>query len=243
MNIAILDDEPSDLAIVETYLKNFIHEKYPAEESAVTIKTFTSAIELLTNFAPGQYDLMIFDVRMNEISGMQAAGIVRNRGDNEVKIVFLTNSGDYLLEGYRVFASGYILKPISEHLDDFNKTFDFIFSKIFVEQKEILIRSDRVEISVPYRNFCYADIDEHHRLCVHLPDREIKTAMTYIECQTILSEDPRFLECYHRIIINMDYVKSMGKDIFTLKDGTIIPISQRKIKEVKKKYMHWLAHR
>ena len=243
MNIAILDDEPSDLAIAETFLKKFIREKYPAEESAVTIKTFTSAIELLRNFAPGQYDLMIVDIRMKEISGMQAAGIIRNRGDNEVKIVFLTNSDDYLLEGYRVFASGYILKPIEEHLDDFNKTFDFIFSKIFIEQKEIVIRSDRVEISVPYKNIFYADINEHHRLCVHLPDREISTAMTYLELQTILLKDPRFLECYHRIIINMDYVKSMGKDIFTLKDGTIIPISQRKFKEVKAKYMHWLAHR
>lgn len=243
MNIAIVDDELEDLKVAENFLKKFIHEKYPDEESAINIETFSRAKDIILTFKPGKYVLMILDIRMEEISGMQAARIVRSRGDDDVKIIFLTSSGDYLLDGYRVFATGYLLKPLTEHVEEVEKTFDFVFSKIFVKQKEISLRVDRVEISVPYKNFLYADIDEHHLLRVHLPEREIVTTMTYLECQSILSEDARFLECYHRIIINMDYVKSMGKENFIMKDGTIIPISKRKMKEVKVKYMSYLAHR
>lgn len=242
MNIAIVDDDLQDLKDTEKILKNFIHQNYPDHESEISIQTFSRALDLLVNFSVGQYEIILLDIRMENISGMQAAKIIRNRGDDDAKIIFLTSSGDYTLDGYRVFAAGYILKPIEENIEDFNETFSHVFSKIFVVEKEITLPVDRIEISVPYKKFFYADIDENHRLCVHLHERKIVTSMTYLECYTILSEDPRFLECYHRIIINMDFVKSMDKENFILKDGTIIPISQRKKKEVKAKYMSYLAH-
>ena len=243
MNIAIVDDNLQDLSSAEFYLKNFIQQNYPEQEAEIFIKTFSRAIDLLKDFSAGQYEIILLDIRMKNITGMQAANIIRNRGDDNAKIVFLTSSDDYTLDGYRVFAAGYILKPLSENIVDFNKTFSHIFSKIFVEEKELILTVDHIKISVPYKKIFYADIDENHRLCVHLQDRKIVTTMTYLECFAILSEDPRFLECYHRIIINMDFIKFMDKDNFIMKDGTLIPISQRKKKEVKSKYMSYLTHR
>lgn len=243
MEIAIVDDDPSDLFMAKTYLKKFIHENYPDEETAITIKTFSKAKDMILSFTPGQYAVMLLDIRMNEITGMQAARIVRGRGDDNVKIIFLTSSDDYLLDGYRVFASGYIMKPLREHVAEFETTFSFVFSQIFVKQKEFLITVNHVEVSVPYKIISYIDIDEHHKLCIHLADKKLVTTMTYLSCYEILSEDDRFLECYHRIIVNMDHIKTMANEDFILHDGTIIPISQRKRKEVKAKYMHYLAHR
>ena len=242
MNIAIVDDDFNDLSTAELFLQNFIQNNYPDKKFSINIQTFSRAIDLLTNFHPNQFDLILLDIKMKNVSGIQAAKIIRNQ-DDDVKIIFLTSSDDFLLEGYRVFASGYILKPLNQNIDDFYKTFSHIFSKIFVDDKEIILRVDRVEISVPYKNIFYADIDENHHLCVHLEDRKIVTTMTYLEFLAILSDDKRFLECYHRIILNMDFVKSMGKDDFILKNGEIIPISQRKKKDVKAKYMYYLAHK
>lgn len=243
MNIAIVDDNLEDLSSAEFYLQNFIHQNYPEHAANISIKTFSRAIDLLKNFSAGQYEIILLDIRMKNITGMQAANVIRNRGDDNAKIVFLTSSGDYTLDGYRVFAAGYILKPLIENLEDFNKTFSHIFSKIFVEEKEIILPVDRINISVPFKKIFYADIDENHRLCVHLQERKIVTTMTYLECFAILSEDTRFLECYHRIIVNMDFIKFMDKDDFILKDGSIIPISQRKKREVKSKYMSYLTRR
>jgi len=61
--------------------------------------------------------------------------------------------------------------------------------------------------------------------------------------QEMLSGDDRFLECHHRIIINMEQVRRMEAEEFTMKEGSRVPISQRRKKEAKTAYMHYIAHR
>ncbi len=244
MNIAIVDDEISELNAAELYLRSFIQKNYPEIYSEVTIQTFSNTNEFLNVFKPGLFQLVILDIRMEEIDGLQAAQIIRARGDDDVNIVFLTSSDDFILNGYRVFAVGYFLKPISNHEDDFSRTFEHIFPKIFKNTPEIALNVSGNEIFVPNRNILYIDIDYRHRLCVYLADgKKFVTANNYSEIQPILLADERFLECYHRIIVNMDYIKSMEPDDFILMDGTSIPISQRKKKEVKVKFMRYFAHK
>ena len=101
-----------------------------------------------------------------------------------------------------------------------------------------------MNISVPLRKILYVDIDYRHRLCVYLADgKKFVTADRYVDIAETLLADEKFLECYHRIIVNMDYVKSMESDDFILLDGTSIPISQRKKREVKVRYMRYFAHK
>ena len=244
MNIAIVDDESFELYTAKKYLLQYIHKHWAEYESEINIDTYTCAKDLLKIFHAGMYQLIILDICMPEINGMQTAQVIRARGDNEVNIVFLTGNDDYTLNGYRVFAVGYFMKPITNHADDFTKTFEHIFPKIFKRNPELLIHVESADISVPYRNILYIDIEDNHRLCVHLIDKKkFLTLNSYAELQEILTADERFLECYHRIIINMDYVKAMESDDFVLINDTRIPISRRKKKEVKVKYMRYLAHK
>lgn len=243
MNIAIVDDEQIELYAAKTYLKKYIRDNWADFESTINIETFSCAKDLLMTYKPGMYQLVILDICMAEINGMQAAQIIRARGDNEVNIVFLTANDDYILNGYRVFAVGYFMKPITNHAAEFAKTFEHIFPKLCKKNPELRLNVDGTEVAVPYRNILYADIDEHHKLCVHLVDKKLTTPNSYSEVWEILAQDERFLECYHRIVINMDYVKSMERDDFLLIDDTKIPISQRKKKEVKVKYMHYFANK
>ena len=241
MNIAIVDDERIELETAKYYVRKYLRGHYPQEEPTVNIDTFTCAEDLLKGYKPGAYQLVILDICMPEMDGLQAAQMIRARGDNEVQIVFLTGNDDYILNGYRVFAVGYFIKPITNHADEFAKTFEHIFPKLCRKTPEIIFNVDGEEVSVPYRNIFYVDIEEHHKLCVHLTDGKILTDNSYVEVWEILSKDERFLECYHRIIVNMDYIKLMKSDDFVLLDGTLIPISQRKKKDVKVKYMRYFA--
>lgn len=244
MNIAIVDDEIMELKAAEFYLHNFIKKNYSKLYSEIDIQTFSSANDFFKVYEPGLFQLVILDIMMEEIDGLQTAQIIRARGDDEVNIVFLTANDEFVLNGYRVFAVGYFIKPISNHEDDFANTFDYIFQKILKRTSEITFSVTGADISVPFRNIFYIDIDYRHRLCVYLADgKKFVTANSYSEVHEILSADERFLECYHRIIINMDYVKSMEPDDFTLLDGTSIPISQRKKKEVKVKFMRYFANK
>ena len=187
---------------------------------------------------------MILDICMPEFDGMQVAQVIRARGDDDANIVFLTANDNFVFNGYRVFAIGYFIKPITNHAQEFAKTFEHVLNKINNKVPELTLTADGATFSVPLRNVLYVDIDYRHRLCVHLADgKKFVTADKYADLAKVLLADERFLECYHRIIINMDYVKSMEHDDFILMDGTSIPISQRKRREVKIGYMRYFAHR
>ena len=243
MKIAIVDDERDELISAETYLRQYLRENWAEDEPNIQIETFSCAKDLLKIFKPGMYQLVILDIRMPEINGMQTAQIIRARGDNEVNIVFLTSSDDYILNGYRVFAVGYFMKPITNRADEFAKTFKHIFPKFCKKNPELVLNVDGNEVLIPYGNIFYVDIEDGHRLCVHLADRKILTMNSYADIWEILSQDERFLESYHRIILNMDYVKLMKEDDFILINDALVPISKRKKKEVKVKYMRYFARK
>ena len=241
MKIAIVDDEPIDLSTTRAYLCRYIETRYPAAVADMSIDAFAGGEEFLAVFRPGTYDLLILDIRMDNMSGIAAAQIVREQ-DDEVDIVFLTGSEDYLLEGYRVFAVGYFLKPLARNAAIFSKTFEHIFPRIAERGRKLAVRADGAQIEVSYRQICYVDINENHQPCIHLPKRDIITSMSYNDFMPLLS-DRCFMECYHRIIVNMEFIKSMKQDDFILRTEHIVPISRRMKKEAKARYMSYLAHR
>ena len=241
MNIAVVDDLADDLLAAKTFLTNYLEKNFAEVVANVQIKTFSDPEDFLSDFKPEKFDMLILDIFMKPLNGIQVAQIVRNQ-DKDVSIIFLTTSDDFILEGYKVFAVGYFLKPLSENLDQFAKTFRYIFPKLVENQKKLSIRVGKSEILIPYKNILYIDLDERHHLQIHLPNKHFSANMSYDECFNILKNDSRFVECYHRILLNMNFIKRMDSDDFILTDGTKIPISKRKSKESKLKYMNHLIN-
>mgnify|MGYP002622681206 CR=1 FL=1 len=241
MNIAVVDDQHRDLLAAKTFLTNYLEKNFAEVAPNVQIQTFSNPKDFLSDFAPEKFDLLILDIFMQPLNGIQVAQIVRNQ-NRDVSIIFLTTGDDFILEGYKVFAVGYFLKPLSENIAQFAKTFQYIFPKLVENQKKLPVRVGSGEILIPYKNIIYIDIDERHKLQIHLPDKQFSANMTYDDCFNALKTDSRFVECYHRILLNMDFIKLMDSEDFILTDGTKIPISKRKSKESKLKYMNHLLN-
>lgn len=241
MNIALVDDQAEDLQAAEIFLRKYLAENFSEIVHSVRIDIFESAETFLSKFESGVYDLIILDIFMKPLNGIQVAQLVRNK-DRNAFIIFLTNSEDFILEGYKVFAVGYFLKPLSENVDQFTKTFKYIFPRLLENQKSLTVPVKVGELFIPYKNIRYVDINEYHRPCIHLINQKISTNLSYEEIFDVLSEDKRFLECYHRIIVNMDFIKLMAEEDFILVDGEKIPISRRKSKAAKLKYMTHLIN-
>ena len=239
MNIALIDDQAQDLYSTQNFLENYIAQKFPQVLPTMQIETFMDVEKFLSTFEKNKFDLLIIDIFMTPINGIHAAQIIRSR-DKSVSIMFLTNSEDYILEGYSVFAVGYFLKPLAENVAQFTKTFAHIFPKILENQKNLSVPVKGIDILIPFKKIWYIDIDSRHHLQIHLQEKSFSTTMPYEKCFDALKDDQRFLECYHRVIVNMDFIKFMDKDDFILQDGRKVPISQRKSKFAKLKYMSYL---
>ena len=59
-------------------------------------------------------------------------------------------------------------------------------------------------LRVPFSRILYMDCSEGRNASIHLMDKTINTTNTFQELSAGLAEDPRFFECYHRLMVNMD---------------------------------------
>ena len=115
MLIGIIDDEAQERQRLRGYLEQFGGEC----SRSFQIREFPSGDHLLADYRP-LYDILIFDIDMPGLSGMETARRVRAT-DPDVVILFVTNIAQYAINGYEVEAVDYIIKPIGYY--DFTMKF------------------------------------------------------------------------------------------------------------------------
>lgn len=108
MRISIVDDEQEFLL----NLKSMISETYP-EPDKLSISEFRSGEEFIKDFRKNMYDVIILDIEMKELNGLETAERIRS-ADSSVIIVFLTSHQEFALQGYEVNAFRYMLKSQPE---------------------------------------------------------------------------------------------------------------------------------
>ena len=101
MTCVIVDDEPLALDLLESYVR-----KTPYLELA---GKYSSAVQALQALGGQAADLMFLDIQMPELSGLEFSKML----PPDTRIVFTTAFDQYALDGYKVNAVDYLLKPIS----------------------------------------------------------------------------------------------------------------------------------
>ncbi len=107
----VIDDEPLALGLIETYVKKTPQLTHTA--------SFSSGVEALHSEMLGEADLIFLDIQMPTLNGLEFSRMVRP----ETRIIFTTAFDQYAMEGWRVNALDYLLKPISyaDFLESVNK--------------------------------------------------------------------------------------------------------------------------
>jgi DNA-binding LytR/AlgR family response regulator len=108
LNIAIVEDSPKDLSALKNILK-----RYEADTGIRigTISEFDRGETFLQNYKP-IYDIVFMDIMLPYMTGMDTAKALR-KIDEEVSLIFVTDMKQFAIEGYRVNASDYFVKPAS----------------------------------------------------------------------------------------------------------------------------------
>lgn len=106
MNIAILDDSKEDLRQVKSVISSY----YESQNTSADIHLYSSAEAFFTKYIPGFYDLIIMDIYMGSMTGMDAARKLREARDTAA-LIFISSSDSFAVESYDVQASYYLLKP------------------------------------------------------------------------------------------------------------------------------------
>jgi len=229
MKIALIDDEPEEL----DYLMQIIQKHWPVTgNSTCNIDTFYSGMDFLRTWKPGKYGLIIIDIYLNDdITGIETARKIRET-DNKTCLVFCSNSNEFASESYEVNAQYYILKPISEEniINMFSRlnfnTSSNMHSITLPDGQKILLR-----------NIIFTEYSNHIVTIHNKKGGDTRTRISHGNLEKILCSHPYFYCCYKGIIVNFYEVTNQDKDVFLMSDGSNIPISRRKSKDVQNAYI------
>lgn len=222
MKIAIVDDDHLLFETLNSYLTELLG-------GSVKIFYFKSGEEFLAA-APKEFDLLILDIFMGKLNGVEVAKKVRET-DRTVKIVFCTTSNEFASESYEVNACYYLLKPftragVKAMLDRLDLA--------ALEKLRTAKLPDGTEIVL--RSIIYADCAAH-RVQLHCKQQKILTLRApFAEIEQLLCAYPYFFSPTKGVIINFYEVTARTGNLFTLSCSDNIPISRRKAKEVLEAY-------
>ncbi len=224
INCAIIDDEPLAAGLLKSYV-----EKTPFLQ---LIGTYGSAIEAMKELRDNPVQLLFLDIQMPELSGIEFAKIL----PPETKIIFTTAFQQYAIEGYKVNALDYLMKPIS--YDDFLKAADkavdwfTIFQKqqIYATDRFMFVKSDYKLVRVNLDDILYIEgLKDYVRIYLR-DDTKIMSLMNMRKVEDYLPH-PEFLRTHRSYIVHMNKAEVIDRFRIVFGDQ-FIPVSDSYKEEV-----------
>lgn len=221
LRCAIVDDEPLALGLLQTYV-----EKTPFLK--LTGK-YSNAIQAMKEMPGEEVDLLFLDIQMPELNGLEFSKMLPPR----TRVVFTTAFGQYALDGYRVNALDYLLKPISyvDFLEAANKALQWFEmtqstgttgSKKEIES--IFVKSEYKLIQIELSKILYIEgLKDYVKIYIEDVPRPILSLMNMKAMEQLLPAT-RFIRVHRSYIVQKNKIRIIdhGRIVF---GKTYIPIS------------------
>lgn len=218
MRIAIVDDISSER---ET-LKAGLSVQLARLSLDAAVYCFGSGADFLSAAGRKRFDLVFLDIYMGDENGVDTAQALRSF-DADCLLVFTTTSADHALDGFRVRAFHYLVKPCTEA--DLSALFDEIAKRLPSDDRYIEVNAAGGPVRLRFREILYA---EHHQHQIHIyraDGRETVARQTFRELCASLA-DERFFPCSRGVIVNMEHAGDFDGTDFILRNGRRVPVSR-----------------
>lgn len=231
LEIAVCEDTMAECRVIVEYAEAFFRER----GLEARVDAYGDMDALLES--QKEYGLYLLDVMLPGMSGIQGADVLRQREDNPV-VVFITSSLESAVDGYRVNAAGFLLKPITREL--FDETMQRVTEQRLNPEKSVLsVVYNRMPIELALDQVVFFE-SRLHRVYANLTDGEIISIGQKLSwVQEKLKKDRGFLRCHQSYLVNLDYVRHMEDSCFEMDNGSMIPVSRNFYKESKQAYYRY----
>lgn len=236
MYIAICDDEDEYIKILDEFLVR-LQQTY----HGLKWKIFKCAEDVLNFYQRNgnRFDILITDIEMGNISGIELANTVRNR-DRNVIIFFLTSYREYAIQCFRAEPLNFWVKPLL--YDIIQEDFKRAYSRIVQSQEYITIIENREVKEIKYDDILYFEAWGKKTL-IHTLMCDYTTNKSLSHFQKELDGN-HFVRVNQTYIINFAYIESFSDTSLELKSvqGSI-PIGRTYLNDWKKGLMRYKKRR
>ncbi len=227
IRVIAVDDEPLALKQLEMYIA-----KVPFLE---LVAACHSALEARRILDERSVDAMFLDINMPDITGME---FVRTLQDPPL-VVFTTAYSEYAVEGFRVDAVDYLLKPFS--LADFMASAERLRQRLEARPAAVAAaepgpvafrpQDDAIFFKADYRTVRVrlADIRYIEGMSEYVKvwyDGAAVPLLVLVRLKTVQEKLPadRFMRIHRSYIVGLGRIREAGRDGVTLDDGTTLPV-------------------
>lgn len=216
LTCAIVDDEPLALGLLESYVR-----KTPFLQLA---GTYSSAVQAM-NELPGKHiDLLFLDIQMPELNGLEFSRMV----PSGTRIVFTTAFNQYAIDGYKVNALDYLLKPISyaDFLQAAHKAVQWfeLLQQPKEEIQSIFVKSDYKLVQIELNKILYIEgLKDYIKIYEENNPKPILSLMSMKAMEELLPPSG-FIRVHRSFIVRKDKIRTIdrGRIVF---GKAYIPIS------------------
>ena len=231
MRIALCDDEEVQQKLLEKYLEEWAGQYHIPLATAL----FPNAEAFLFAWEDDKnYDLLILDIEMGKVNGMELAGNIR-RQDEDIPILFVTGYDRYMAQGYEVAALQYLLKPLQK--EKFFAIMDKLKQKEKPEEK-LLFQTDNGVISLAVSKIWYIEANAHQCI-LYTAEEEHVLHSSIGEMIKDLEKQPAFIRCHRSYLVNMQHIAALVKPELILDDKRRLPVSRSAEKRVNQAFIEF----
>lgn len=209
LNCWIVDDEPLALSLLESYVNKTSFLRLTGK--------YSNVLSAMRQIAEEKVDLLFLDIQMPEINGMEFARTISYR----TRVIFTTAFSEYALEGYKVSALDYLLKPFSfdeflaasrKALEWFEMTANKPVPEPVHENIGIFVKSEYRLLHLLYEDIIYVEgLKDYVKIYVVNEPKPILSLMSLKLLEEELPAD-RFMRVHRSYIIHMKKITSVNKN-------------------------------
>lgn len=221
LSCLIIDDEPLAQKLIEGYV-----EQTPFLECAGVC---SSAIEALSVLDQRKVDVLFLDIQMPEMSGLEFSQHV----PRDTRIIFTTAFAHYALEGYKVNALDYLLKPFgySDFYTAVCRAKEWFETHLPVSSGKnsdyIFVRCEYKLLRIDLKDILYFEGLKDY-IKIWLRDQP-KPLLTLMRLKALESElDPaRFMRVHRSFTVSLDDIRAVERGALLMSNGTYITVADQ----------------
>ncbi|MBQ2855820.1 MAG: response regulator transcription factor [Bacteroidaceae bacterium] len=221
LNCVIVDDEPLAQELLKCYV-----EKTPFLN---LVGMYSSAVQAMSEMSDkDDIHLLFLDIQMPGLNGLDFSKLV----NVDTKIVFTTAFEQYALDGFKVNALDYLLKPISyaDFMSAVNKAVKWFELKLCNQSYDtplryIYVKSDYKLVQVDLERILYVEgLKDYVRIHIESEQKVVTSLYSMKKMEEILPSD-RFIRVHRSFIVQKNKIKIIERNRIVF-DKVYIPISE-----------------
>lgn len=227
MKIYLCDDEQKMREEIADRVSTWLPE--------AEVSTFAGGRELLQQLKENACDILLLDIDMPELSGMEVAKHLAELPKKPL-LVFVTGHDELVYESFQYHPFGFVRKQFLD--EELGRVLKDCEAEIEQGKRHFNFRMDGKEVCLLLSELLYFE-SEGNYLKVYTEGEEYRFRSTITAVEGTLKKDG-FIRLHKGFLVNQSAIRLFGTEVAELTDGTSLPVGKTYAEEAKQQFMRYL---